>query len=99
MDILHVLFSFIPCTLIGVKYHFILLLLLYGQHIATFISSCYGDLYVMVVLRVAYYRSIQILYYSLLVALNQNNIILSRLCSWHIWRMVKLFFDTCYFVK
>ena len=29
----------------------------------------------MVVLRVAYYRSIQILYYSLLVALNQNNII------------------------
>ena len=53
----------------------------------------------MVVLRVAYYRSIQVLYYSLLVALNQNNIILSRLCSWYIWRMVELSFDTCYFIK
>ena len=53
----------------------------------------------MVVLRVAYYRSIQILYYSLLVALNQNNIILSRLCSWYIWRMVELPFNTYYFLK
>jgi len=63
-----------PCTLIGVwiSFHF---LLLYDQHIATFISSCYGDLYVMVVLRVAYHHRIWIFHCSILVDRNQNNII------------------------
>ena len=86
------------CPLIGVKYHFILLLL-YGQHIATFISSCYGELYAMVVLRVAYHHRIWILYYSLLVARYQSNIILSLLYSWYIWRLVELSSDPRYLVK
>jgi len=57
MEILYVLFPCIPlhpnCTT-----SFILFLLIYDQHIAIFICSCYGDLYAIVVLRVAYYRPI-----------------------------------------
>ena len=77
MDILNVLF---PCILlksnwITILFHF---LLLYDQHIATFISSSYGDLHTMMVLRVACYRTVWILHYSL-VARYQNNIILAML--------------------
>ena len=78
------------------KYYSIFII--YDQHIATFISSGYGDLHTMMVLRVACYRTVWILHYSL-VARYQNNIILFLLCSWYIWRMVELSFDTCYFIK
>ena len=55
------------CTLVGLQilFHF---LLIYDQRIATFISNYNGDLYAMVVLKVAYYHPIWILHYSLLVA-------------------------------
>ena len=88
MEILLVLFSCIHLHPNWIT-NIISFLLLYDQHIATFISSGYGDLHTMMVLRVACYRTVWILHYSL-VARYQNNIILSLLYSWYICRIVEL---------
>jgi len=67
-DILHVLFPSIHLHLNWITNIILFFYWLYDQHIATFISSCYGDLYVIVVLRVAYHHCIWVLHYSLLIA-------------------------------
>jgi len=99
--IMEIMYLLLPCIPLHLKWttNIIPFQLLYDQHVATFISTCYRDLYVTVVLGVAYYQPNWILLHSLVVALYQNNIILSLLCSWYIWRMVELTFDICYDVK
>jgi len=80
MEILFVLFPRIPLHPNWIT-NIVQSFLIYDQHIATFISSGYGDLHTMMVSMVAYYHLIWILHYSLLVARYQNNITLFLLCA------------------